>query len=255
LTRSCSVRAEDYEEVTLDYLMANCAFGADGPGTPRLLLMGDSHAHHFKPFVERLARDAGLKAVYHVQGGCFPTELQATGRHPYKDLDTCRRRNADLLRLAGAVDYVVLAGFWASEPERDLEKEMRHVVDAIVAAGATPVVFKDNPFHEPDLSRCILYRKRGWIDAGADCHIPYRAAADAQAEYDAIIDRLQGAYPDTIVIDPKRVMCNDTECLTWEANVALYKDSNHLNARAAQLIGDWYISRVGNPLLPANPNR
>ena len=257
LTRSCSVRAEDYREVTLDYLMANCAFGAADPARARVLLMGDSHAHHFKPFVDQLARDAGMKAVYHVQGGCFPTELQATARHPENGPDTCQRRNADLLRMARHVDYVVLAGFWASEPERDLEKELRHVVDAIVAAGATPVIFKDNAFHVPDLSRCILYRRRGWMASETDCHIPYLLAADAQARYDAIIDRMQAVHPKTIVIDPKRVMCNDAECLTWVSNTALYKDSNHLNARAAQMIGDWYLSRVGNPLrsVTGHPSR
>ena len=255
LTRSCSVRAEDYDTVTLDYLLAHCTFGTPDGDRARVMLMGDSHAHHFKPFVDQLAKNAGLKAVYHVQGGCFPTELQATDRHPERGPDTCQRRNADLLKLAGNFDYVVLAGFWASEPERDLERELRHVVDAIAAAGATPVLFKDNPFHEPDLSRCILYRKRGWLDAGVHCHIPYRLAAEAQAEYDAIIERMQAAHPKTIVIDPKRVMCNGEECLTYTGNTALYKDSNHLNTHASQLLGGWYISREGNPLANARPNR
>lgn len=249
LTRSCSVRAEDYEQVTLDYLMEHCAFGAAEPEKARVLLIGDSHAHHFKPFVEQLARHAGLKAVYHVQGGCFPTELQATGHHPENGLDICQQRNADLLQLARNFDYVVLSGFWASEPERDLEKELRHAVGVIVKAGATPVIFKDNPFHEPDLSRCILYRKRGWTDTGTDCHIPYRAAAVAQAKYDAIIDRMKAAYPATVIVDPKRVMCDSTACLTHVSNVALYKDSNHLNTIASKMLGEWYISRIGNPFL------
>jgi peptidoglycan/LPS O-acetylase OafA/YrhL len=256
LTRSCSVRAEDYKPVTLDYLLENCAFGAAVSGKPRVLLMGDSHAHHFKPFVDQLAKDARMKAVYHVQGGCFPSELQVTDRHPEKGPDTCQQRNADLLKLAGNFDYVLLAGFWASEPERELEKELRYVVDAIVAAGATPVIFKDNPFREPDQSRCILYRKRGWMETGADCHIPYQVAVDAQAEYDAIIDRMKAAHPKTVIIDPKRVMCDEKECITYTGNTALYKDSNHLNTRASQLLGDWYISRAGNPLLAsAHPNR
>lgn len=253
LTRSCSVRAEDYKPVTLDYLLEHCAFGAPVSGKPRVLLMGDSHAHHFKPFVDELAKNAGMKAVYHVQGGCFPSELQVTDRHPEKGPDTCQQRNADLLKLAGNFDYVLLAGFWASEPERELEKELRYVVDTIAAAGATPVIFKDNPFREPDQSRCILYRKRGWMEADANCHIPYQVAIEAQAEYDAIIDRMKAVYPGTIVIDPKRVICNEKECITYTANTALYKDSNHLNTRASQLLGGWYISHAGNPLLSSGP--
>ncbi len=248
LTRSCSVRAEDYNAITLDYLLKHCTFGDLDQSKARVLLIGDSHAHHFKPFVEQLARHASMKSVYHVQGGCFPTELQATDKNPQLRATVCQQRNADLLQLVGHFDYVILAGFWASEPEHDLDKELRYVVDHIVRAGATPVIFKDNPFHEPDLSRCILYRKRGWISPEQNCNIPLRVAVDAQAEPDAIIDRVQASYPKTVVIDPKRVMCNTKECATYMANVALYKDSNHINTKAARLLGDQYIVSEGNPL-------
>lgn len=248
LTRSCSVRAEDYNKITLDYLLQHCAFGDQSQAKARVLLMGDSHAHHFKPFVDQLAKSAGMKSVYHVQGGCFPTELQVTDKNPQLGPTTCQQRNLDLLQLTGNFDYVVLAGFWASEPEHDLNKELRYVVDHILRSGATPVIFKDNAFHEPDLSRCILYRKRGWIAPDQNCNIPHRAAFDAQAEYDAIIDRVKASYPKTVVIDPKRIMCNTAECATYVSNVALYKDSNHINSKAAQLLGDQYIASEGNPL-------
>lgn len=248
LTRSCSVRAEDYKKVTLEYLLEHCAFGHPDQKKADVLLMGDSHAHHFKPFVDQLSRHAGLKSVYHVQGGCFPTELQLTDKNPQPGPSTCQQRNADLLQLAGNFDYVVLAGFWASEPEHDLDRKLRHVVDRILRAGATPVIFKDNPFHEPDLSRCILYRKRGWLASDQNCNIPYRIAFDAQAKYDAIINRVKANYPKTMIIDPKRIMCNATECATYISNVALYKDSNHINAKAAQLLGERYVANEGNPL-------
>lgn len=248
LTRACSVRAEDYKPVTFDYLVEHCSFGDLNAGKPRVLLIGDSHAHHFKPFVDQLAREAGMRAVYHVQGGCFPTELQVTDRNPELGPTTCQQRNADLLKLVGQFDYVVMSGFWASEPERDLEKELSHVINEVVRAGATPIIFKDNPFHEPDLSRCILYRKRGWADAGANCNIPYSYVTETQAEYDAIVERMKERQPSTVIIDPKRVMCGKQECATYVANTALYKDSNHINTKAAQMLGDLYLEWVGNPL-------
>jgi len=252
LTRSCSVRAEDYSKITVDYLLAHCAFGDLTQDKARVLLMGDSHAHHFKPFIDQLSRNAGMKSVYHVQGGCFPTELQVTDKNPQLGPTTCQQRNSDLLQMAGSFDYVILAGFWASEPEHDLDKELRYVVDHVLRAGAIPVIFKDNPFHEPDISRCILYRKRGWADADQNCNIPRKMAFDAQAEYDAIIDRVKASYPKTLIIDPKRIMCNSTECATYVSNVALYKDSNHINTKASQLLGDQYIASEGNPLTARN---
>jgi hypothetical protein len=93
------------------------------------------------------------------------------------------------------------------------------------------------------------------MEPGADCHIPFKSAADAQSEYDAIVDRMKAAHPKTIIIDPKRIMCDEKECITYTANTALYKDSNHLNTRASQMLGEWYISRLGNPLASAHPSR
>lgn len=247
LTRSCSIRAEDYRKVTLTYLSQHCAFGDLSRRHAQVLLMGDSHAHHFKPFVDQLSKNAGLKAVYHVQGGCFPTALQATQAQPDKALSSCERRNADLLSLAVNFKYVVLAGFWSSEPERDLKKELEFAVGQIIRAGAVPVLFKDNPYYEPDLSRCILYRKRGWIDKDRNCNIPYSFVAHTQAPFDKIINDVKSKHPETLIIDPKAVMCDAAECVTYIANTALYKDANHINLKAAQLLGERYIQRQGNP--------
>jgi peptidoglycan/LPS O-acetylase OafA/YrhL len=248
LTRSCSIRAEDYRKVTMDYLMANCAFGDTSQAKPEVLLMGDSHAHHFKPFVDALATSAGLKAVYHVQGTCFPTALQVTDKHPEKGPDTCQQRNLDLLALAPSVKYVVMAGFWASEPWRDLEKEMMYMTGKVVEAGAIPVIFKDNPYFEPDLSQCILHRTRGWLPAERNCNIPYRFVVETQTPVDQIVEKVQARYPSVRIIDPKKIMCTTQECVTYMGNVALYKDANHINTKASKLLGEQYVARVENPL-------
>ncbi|WP_334187233.1 acyltransferase family protein [Noviherbaspirillum sp.] len=250
LARSCSIRAEDYHKVSVEYLEKHCAFGDNSRPRAEVLLIGDSHANHFKPFIDQLSKAAGLKAVFHVQGGCFPTELQVTDPDPTKGPTTCQQRNADLLELVGSFKYVVLAGFWASEPERDLEKEMEHVVKHIVKAGAIPIIFKDNPYHEPDLSRCVLFKKRGWIPADSNCNIPYQYVQSTQSETDAVVERMQQRHPTVQIINPKLVMCDTVECATHIGNIALYKDENHINTKAAGLLGEQYVRKVGNPFGP-----
>jgi hypothetical protein len=163
---------------------------------------------------------------------------------------TCEKRNADLLALAGDFKYVVLAGFWSSEAnDTDLESGLRRVVEKVIQAGAVPVIFKDNPYHEPDLSQCILHRKRGWIAQEKNCNIPYSFVAQTQGAVDDIIDRVKARYPQTLIVDPKRIMCNSSECVTYISNTALYKDANHINTKAANLLGEQYVSRVGNPFV------
>src|SRR5690606_6808784 len=127
------------------------------------------------------------------------------------------------------------------------EADMDKTVGKIVQAGAIPVIFKDNPYYEPDMSQCILHKKRGWIAADTDCSIPYQFVRETQEPVDRIIDHIAAKYPGTLVIDPKRVMCNDKTCVTHMMNKALYKDSHHINAKASALLADVYSSRVENP--------
>lgn len=249
LARSCSIRAEDYEKVTMAHLMQYCAFGDMNQRKADILLIGDSHANHFKPFIDQLAKDAGMKAVFHVQGGCFPTEFPTPGTGDAEHAGACEKRNEDLLALASNFKYVAVAGFWASEPQRPFARTIPALVEKILQAGAIPVVFKDNPYYEPDLSRCILYRKRGWIGPDQKCSIPFRFVSESQSTPDAIIDGIKAKHPQVLVIDPKRIMCNKTECRTYIRNIALYKDDNHINTKAAALLGEEYIAREGNPFL------
>lgn len=254
LGRTCAIRPEDYRKIDAAYLEQHCAFGETRQASAQVLLMGDSHAHHFKPFVEQLSLNAGLRAVYHVQGTCPVTYLPSDAQDDGAEPNACQKRNADLLSLAGKYRYVVFAGFWASEPTLDnMEADLSAVVETVLRAGATPVVFKDNAYFEPDLSQCILRKRRGWIPEDRNCNIPYEFVEKTQGPVDAIIDNIKRRYPEVVVIDPKEVMCNAKACLTYIGNTALYKDANHINAKAAKLLAEQYLSKVGNPFLASPP--
>ncbi|MDB5825224.1 MAG: acyltransferase family protein [Herminiimonas sp.] len=247
LSRSCSIRPSDYHLVSLEYLESHCAYGDMNKPKSSILLMGDSHAHHFKPTMEELASNAGLRMVYHVQGGCSPVDLAQDTVPPSSTPSTCQKRNEDLLRLAGNFKYVALGSYWSSEDPAGLEKRLQTTVDRIIKAGATPVIFKDAATHEPDLSQCILFLRRGWISQDTNCSIPVSYTRNLMSESEQIIDRVAARSPGAIVIDPKRVMCDARECPTYLGNIALYKDSNHLNAKAATVVARLYIEKLGNP--------
>ena len=247
LKNACAIKSGEYQGVTLDYLQKNCAFGVVGKKEADILLYGDSHANHFKPFVETMAREGGLEMVYYVEGSCSAIDL-AEGGNGGSGPSACQRRNADLLKLAGNFRFVAVASFWDYKGREALfDSRLDTVVRSIVAAGATPVLFKDNPFYSTDLSQCVLFRQRGWTDPGRDCNIPYRFVSDSQDSMNAVIDRIQRRYPQTVVVDPRAVMCNTAECLTSIGNIALYKDANHINAKAAVLLAQRYMAAKGNP--------
>jgi peptidoglycan/LPS O-acetylase OafA/YrhL len=247
LTGACAIKSGQYQGVTLAYLQANCTVGAARAGQAELLLFGDSHANHFKPFVEQLASDAQLKLSYFVEGSCSAIDLFEPGTGQSAPTP-CQRRNADLLALAPHFRFVVLASLWQYKGHEALfDRHLEGAVRRIVAAGAIPVVFKDSPSIATDLSHCVLYQRRGWIDAGANCSMPSAAVDAAQGSMNRVIDALHRRYRQMIVIDPKLVMCDATACATSFGNTALYKDGNHLNAKASQLLAQRYLAREGNP--------
>lgn len=245
LTRACAIRADDYKKVTFDYLEKNCAFGEVEKFHPDILLFGDSHAHHFKPFVESLAKQAHLKAVYHVQGGCDSVEsFDGSAAGP----STCERRNEELLNMAGRFKYVVLASTWSYKGKEKLfEEKMGIAIQKVVNAKVIPVVFKDNPYTNEDLSQCILFEKRGWANPGKNCSLALATVNEMHASMDNVIDSLKSRFPQMVVIDPKVVMCDKNTCATYIGNTALFKDANHLNTKAATLLGERYLEAGGNP--------
>jgi hypothetical protein len=246
---ACAIKKNEYRKIDAGYLESKCAFGANVQDKSQIMLFGDSHANHFKPFVEGLARHAGLKAVYHVQGTCLPFDLDNPGQAKSGLRDaTCQKRNADLISLAGNYRYVVLAGFWSNNPRSySMAADMAAVIQAVIAAGSTPVVFKDNAYYEPDRSHCILHKRRGWIAESQDCSIPLGFMEKTQGPVDRAIDGIQARHPELLVVDPKRIMCNSQECVTYMGNMALYKDGNHINSKASAMLSTEYIERIGNP--------
>jgi peptidoglycan/LPS O-acetylase OafA/YrhL len=254
LTRACSIRSNEYEGVSLAYLNGHCAFGDVSKPRDDILLFGDSHAHHFKPFVERLSEKAHLKGVYYVEGSCTATDLFNEVDKRDHEPTTCEKRNADLLKMAKHFKYVVIASFWPYlGKEGRFKQDLDMVVKKIVGAGAIPVIFKDNPYYKTDMSQCILFKKRGWISPDKDCNIPASFVNETQVAMNAVIDSMKTRYPSAIIIDPKAVMCNADECATYIENVALYKDANHINSKAAVLLADKYIALKGNPFNTGKP--
>ncbi|HZX26991.1 MAG TPA: acyltransferase family protein [Telluria sp.] len=246
LSGDCALKSGEFQAVSLERLERECAFGAEGE-PPSVLLYGDSHANHFKPFVEALARRAGRRAVYFVEGSCSADDLPEDGAPP----TACQRRNLAMLELAGRFRYVVLGTLWKYQgQEGQFARRLERVTARIAQAGAVPVLFKTAPWTYSDHSRCVLHRARGWIASDTPCTLDRADVDRAIGRMDAVLDALARRHPGVLVIDPKPLTCSGGRCATNIGQLALYKDANHLNAPAARVLGEQYAARFGNPFRP-----
>ena len=248
LARRCSVRQGERAMIDVAHLGTDCAFGDVSQPAASVILYGDSHANHFKPFVDALARDAGLKAVYSVMGSCAPVTNAERAHDGIAGLE-CARRNRSVEEQAGRYRFVVLSGVWrpGADPAQ-WEDALLRTARNVVAQGAVPIVFKDSPWSTIDRSQCVLKRARGWLPAATDCEIPRSEVELAGAAADRAIERVGQLVPVMRIVDPKLVMCDAARCRTSQGNTAFYRDSNHLNAQASEMLGRRWLADQGNPL-------
>jgi len=242
LTRLCSIRPADVFDLSHEDILTNCSFGEVLNVSPSVLLTGDSHANHFKPFIDVLAKDVGVGAVYHVQGAC--TAVEGVGF--VSDKSVCAARNRMLLSYSDNYDFVVLAGAWKSHKNpAEFKVELSAALEKIISMGARPVVLFDSPSIEEDMSKCPIYTRLGWIDGG--CDLKLTDVERLHQGYDDVITKVSEVYPTMVVINPKKILCDKLSCLTEIDDVAIYRDNNHINKKAAQILAEKWLKTYGNP--------
>jgi len=226
-----------------------CAFG-DPASSTLALMIGDSHARHFRPFAQVLADDAHVKVYGLTDSVCLA--LEGTGAVP----DSARQstcidavaRDYALIR-SGRVRYVILAERWIGYPPEPLAG-LDESLATIVASGAVPVIFLPAAEDGTSTKDCFnLHIKiRSAYADDCDIHADNGFAAPAKARVAALMRRMQQRHPSLILIDPQAVQCRDGSCLTVIDRTPIYTDTHHLSEFGSTMLGRAYLERVGNPL-------
>lgn len=209
-----------------------CDFGArDGDPTPRIALVGDSHAQHLRAAVDVLARARGWRAVSLTHPGCaFSTEAypapppipQRCHTHTDEALHWLQRHPSVHTIITSAAGGRGLSpqGFaaeWARVPAS---------VQGIYVIRDVPRV----PFATADCVRSV--RRGGRRSVGA-CSIP-RASAFVS---DPSADAARSAGGRVRLLDLSRIFCDAQRCYPIIGGVYVYKDGNHLNRVFARTLG------------------
>jgi peptidoglycan/LPS O-acetylase OafA/YrhL len=237
----------------------------DPTHAPTAAVVGDSHANRlFEGLGPRFAQYQG-NLLQLGEGGCLPfwnLEGGAMGAE-----DTCSKRiNAQLDFLLADPDirtvvltgrgplYISGVGFGevekntrtflrASEASGDLSyhqlylEAMRNTVSRFLKSGKKVVFVIDNPELGFDPLSCVKLRPVQLLAKLRDpCAVP-RPLVDARnQEYMSIVRQVSMEFPEMIVIDPKRVLCDAEYCWAMKNKELLYMDGDHLNRAGARLV-------------------
>lgn len=239
------------------------------PDAPLVFLWGDSHAGHFRPFIEVMGKKNGFYSLYGGAGGCPPfigVDLIKNGRPEIE----CTDKNNRLLEVIkkSETSIVFLAGRWAmytettrSEGEKgsrvflgdssdyseSLENSRRAfragmdaTIEQLIAYSKRPVLFEQAPAYPFLPSNCLVRKARySWLSEES-CDID-KASVDKRQHYaNAVISEMEKKYPELIVIRLNKFICQGDVCFSELNGVPLYLDNDHLNAKGSEMLFDLY---------------
>ncbi len=211
-----------------------CALGEDRGGSYDFILWGDSHAHHFVPAVNALAKARKLSGALFWRPAC----------HPFLDdphtAQACRDFNAAVTRFAAdhSVKLAILAGRWVThrgylrqylaqaspaENAGGLAKTLAH----LNAKGITVSVLDQVPYFPQEVGSCIE-RARFYRRSIETCVT--QPAAVFASNHRILDDYFAFLKRDYIfsVASATAALCDSERCRAHNGQSLLMWDSHHL---------------------------
>ncbi len=247
---------------------AGCHLGRAQGAAPRFLLWGDSHAAALAPAIDAVAERSGITGWVTYKPGCMPLLDVDRVRTP-----GCRQFNRDVLAMIERDDIstVILAGRWALPAlgftSRELDEGHSQVFlsdassrthslreNAAVFArglhrllghpalkGRNVVLVIDLPDTGIDtpryLARSVIWREV--TNPGQDVRIAISPYTQASLRIDDQLARIAAEHH-AVTIDPKTMLCSDSQCLIARNGRSLYRDSHHLTEYGALQLADLF---------------
>jgi peptidoglycan/LPS O-acetylase OafA/YrhL len=227
------------------------------------VLIGDSFANAYAPFINALAADAGLMIHDTTMSstpsipGIFVVDIQSKASP--EAAQAIIKYSTDRFEYAKKQRIAILSNFWNAYDHwnqrysihnaklEDLTAQMDqsyfNAVKELLDAGVK-VVIVAQPFAEVGRVKVNELRlmKLHHLDLQSVTLKPAELHAD-RIEY-----KIKQKYPAVILIDPNDELCA-AECRpVVDGNILFATDGSHLNAIGAAALGNEYIRDLGNPL-------
>jgi peptidoglycan/LPS O-acetylase OafA/YrhL len=222
-----------------------CVYG-DPDSDTTVVLFGNSHAMHYFPALERIAKRRGWRLVGLTRAGCRIADVRFASRCDIWRERTLRRieevERPDLIVTATTTGgtYGVVKDDKRLDPEEShgpLEEGLVRTFDRLSSTGARVAVIKDLPRSRGDVPECVsealdrLEQCAFWDERGRTRHFDARAA-----------ERVDGAE----VIDPAPLVCPKRLCPAVMGNALVYRDDNHFTATFAGTLAPWIERQLEN---------
>jgi hypothetical protein len=223
-----------------------CAYG-DLAASRTVVLFGDSHAAHWFPAMEQVARDNGWRLVVVTKAACSAASVrifQAKLNRPFNECVAWREaawehiaalEPAMVVMASAAAGGTLVddSGATMTDPtyaDRTWVDGWVRSAGRLAATGARVVLIEDTPYQAGDTVECLSVHV-----ADPSACVVRAAAALPQPERRRAVAAALRAKGVTIV-DPLPWFCTPRACPVIVGNVLVYRDTSHITATYARLL-------------------
>ncbi|HYI32805.1 MAG TPA: acyltransferase family protein [Glaciibacter sp.] len=224
-----------YSEIS-DAELLSCTSGTAG-APYRVALVGDSHAAHWFPAIDRLATERGWELSPYLKSAC-PQSMADKHDDVAAVADSCRDWNsalADELAASEPFDLVIVShsatgdGKYGSDGQA--VRGFRDAWKTVTDRGSSVAVIRDIPNAKDETTDCVARHQ----DDAAACEL---VAASALGTDDLMVEAAEG-QPGVSVVDMTDYFCTDDACATVRGGVVVYRDSHHMTATYATTLAPF----------------
>lgn len=237
----CHVSAEGISDIKFSESLTNCYIG-DKSSRNLALYIGDSHAGHFAPFVDKMAKEAHVKVKQLSTSSCFPTNnIEPYGENP----DVCInfRRLIPKEIESKKYDIIIIANRWERDDASDSYK--RRDYDKMMSY-----------YSEHAKKLIIMQQMPEFITNPYTCYIRNRCNSETvfqpmpgMLESRLKIETALSKLPNTVSVDASYLIKRNGNYSPFAMGSLMYHDTGHISIKAMDWVYLMYRKDHSNPLM------
>lgn len=226
-----------------------CVYG-DPDAATTVVLFGDSHAMHWFPALNQVARKRHWRLVGLTKSGCPAADARIYARgfkREYHECDTWRDRalrritrlRPAMIVTSGLATYKVMSGDRPLEGDtahQALERGYTATLRRLVKTGAAIRVIRDVPHGRDNVPDCVANTPGDLTK----CAIPERTAFAYRPVNANAARQVTGAR----LLDATPQLCPGGVCPAVIGNSLVYRNRGHLTATYARTLDDWFDAHL-----------
>lgn len=255
-------------------IYTQCTIGAKKLNSKTAFMIGDSFSNHYWGFMDVVGQDADVSILAQGTSSCITLpgiylyDWWYFNKQIYQE---CHNQTEQYYRMIqdNHYDYVIIGQIWSNYlsdsiinhlgdersvllTKKRLEISLDKALKIISASGARPILIKTTALMPENVHDCFFKHIKLRQAYNAEQCSFNLTLSEGEQWFEGLFDKMKLKYPKLILIDPKKVQCQNDKCTADINGIPIYRDAGHITDYASYQLGTLYLQKFDNPLSSSN---